>query len=57
VKNAAVRAIGLYFSPYHHMNDACLGKVSTQLFVLYSSLTVLFLFGTLQVFQFRKWRA
>jgi ABC-2 type transport system permease protein len=57
VKSPAVRALGLYFSPYHHVHDACLGKISTQLFVYYLSLTGLFLFCTLQVFQFRKWRA
>lgn len=57
IKNATVHAIGQYLSPYYHLHDACVGRLDTQQLVLYPSLTVLVLFITLQVFQYRKWQA
>ncbi len=57
VKNTEIRAVGQYLSPYFHLHDACAGRLDTQQLVLYPSLTLATLFFTLQVFQYRKWRA
>jgi ABC-2 type transport system permease protein len=55
--NPGVRAVGRYLSTMGHLTDACTGRLDTQQLVLYPSLALLMLFATLQVFQFRKWKA
>jgi ABC-2 type transport system permease protein len=57
VKSSAIRALAYFLCPYWHLHDACAGRVDTQQLVLYPSLTILVLFFTLQVFQYRKWQA
>ncbi len=57
VKSPAIRALAYFLCPYWHLHDACAGRIDTQQLVLYPTLTILALFFTLQVFQYRKWQA
>ena len=46
-----------YFSAIEHMVDFSRGIIDSRPIVYYLSMTALMLFLTLQVFQYRKWRA
>ena len=46
-----------YFSAIEHMSQFSMGIIDSRPVVWYCSMTVFMLFLTLQVFQFRKWRA
>ena len=54
--NPATRDIISYFSAVEHMTDFSKGIIDSRPVVWYLSMTVLTLFVTHQVFQFRKWK-
>lgn len=51
-----LREFTAYFSPIAHMASFSQGLLDTRPIVLYVSLTVLTLFFTFQVFQYRRWK-
>ena len=53
----AIRELFSYISVIQHMQDFSKGIIDSRVIVWYGSMTVLMLFVTLQVFQFRKWKA
>jgi ABC-2 type transport system permease protein len=55
--NPVVRDIFSYFSPTGHMDDFSKGIIDSRPLVWYLSMTALMTYLTLQVFQFRKWKA
>ena len=52
-----IRELFDYISPMKHMKDYSEGLMDSRPLVWYSSMTVLVCYLTLQVFQFRKWKA
>lgn len=57
ITNPAIRDIFSYFSPTGHMDDFSKGIIDSRPLVWYLSMTALVTYLTLQVFQFRKWKA
>jgi len=57
ITSPAIRDIFAYFSPTQHMEDFSKGIIDSRPIVWYVSMTALMTFLTLQVFQFRKWKA
>jgi ABC-2 type transport system permease protein len=53
----ATRDVISYFSAVEHMTDFSKGVIDSRPIVWYLSMTVLVLFLTHQVFQYRKWKA
>lgn len=53
----ATRDVISYFSAVEHMTDFSKGIIDSRPIVWYLSMTVLVLFFTHQVFQYRKWKA
>ena len=54
---AAMREFTYYFSPIEHMMDFSRGIFDTRPVVFYVSSTLLVLFATFHVFQYRRWKA
>jgi ABC-2 type transport system permease protein len=54
--SAFLRDLTYYFSPIEHMMQFSQGVIDTRPIVFYLSMTALVLFGTFQVFQYRKWK-
>ena len=52
-----VREITYYFSPVQHMMDFSRGIFDSRPVVFYLSATVLLLFATFHVFQYRRWKS
>lgn len=52
----ALRELTYYFSPIEHMMDFSRGIFDTRPVVFYLSTTVLVLYATFQVFQYRRWK-
>jgi ABC-2 type transport system permease protein len=52
-----VRELAYFFSPIQHMMDFSRGIFDTRPVVFYLSATVVVLFATFQVFQYRRWRS
>ena len=57
ITSPAIRELFSYISVIQHMQDFSKGIIDSRVIVWYGSMTVLMLFVTLQVFQFRKWKA
>ena len=53
----AIRELFSYISTIQHMQDFSKGIIDSRPIVWYLSMTTLVLFFTLQIFQFRKWKA
>ena len=53
----AIKDLFAYISSVQHMQDFSKGLIDTRPIVWYLSMTALVLFLTLQVFQYRKWKA
>jgi ABC-2 type transport system permease protein len=53
----AIKDLFAYISPVQHMQDFSKGLIDTRPLVWYLSMTALVSFLTLQVFQYRKWKA
>ena len=53
----AIKDMFSYISTIQHMQDFSKGIIDSRPIVWYVSMTVLVLFFTLQVFQYRKWKA
>lgn len=52
-----LREVTYYFSPIEHMVDFSRGIVDSRPVVFYISSTLLVLFATLHVFQYRRWKS
>ena len=57
ITTPAIRDIFSYFSPTGHMDDFSKGIIDSRPVVWYVSMTALVTYLTLQVFQYRKWKA
>jgi len=57
ITSPAIKEIFAYFSPVQHMEDFSKGIIDSRPVVWYLSMTALMTYLTLQVFQFRKWKA
>jgi ABC-2 type transport system permease protein len=53
----AIKDLFAYISTVQHMQDFSKGVIDSRPLVWYCSMTLLVLFLTLQVFQYRKWKA
>ena len=53
----ALREVTYYFSPIEHMMDFSRGIFDTRPVVFYLSSTLLVLFATFHIFQYRRWKA
>ena len=53
----AIKDMFSYISTIQHMQDFSKGIIDSRAIVWYLSMTALVLFFTLQVFQYRKWKA
>ena len=53
----ALRELTYYFSPIEHMMDFSRGVFDTRPVVFYLSCTLLVLFATFHVFQYRRWKS
>ena len=54
---SAMREATYYFSPVEHMMDFSRGLIDTRPMVFYLSSTLLVLFVTFHIFQYRRWKA
>jgi ABC-2 type transport system permease protein len=57
ITTPVIRDIFSYFSPTGHMDDFTKGIIDSRPIIWYVSMTALVTYLTLQVFQFRKWKA
>ena len=53
----AIKNIFSYVSSIQHMQDFSKGLIDSRPIIWYLSMTVLMSYLTLQVFQYRKWKA
>ena len=53
----AIKDMFSYISTIQHMQDFSKGLIDSRPIVWYLSMTTLVIFFTLQVFQYRKWKA
>ena len=57
ITDPGIKSIFHYVSTIQHMQDFAKGLIDSRPLVWYSSMTILVLYLTLQVFQYRKWKA
>jgi ABC-2 type transport system permease protein len=57
ITDPGIKSIFHYVSTIQHMQDFAKGLIDSRPLVWYPSMTILVLYLTLQVFQYRKWKA